>query len=392
MKRRHSKQPDDSYSIKSITDKEINSSPERFNYFLNNSTITIIPGTIKSASGVIFISTLNSGISSPYTLFRSQNNSEIKRRKIGIEQMIIKLVAVGNYEGSQQTWAGTSFPNNKNIEKEENFRKENDIQTEIFNKTKEKLDPVCPEIFYYSIEKDKDAAIHFLNNMKELANNEETAISMLDDFIKNIIDGIIPFLGILGMEMANGYHTLKNIYSDPLLDEKTIKQYENMARLRILDMVIKSGYSQNDYLGDNILVNPNITGYYKDENGNDIQGHILIIDFGYASKMPDEELEKMKTFIKLNQYENALCVFEDLPRLGYKSFYGWLYFKYNNVKKRSQNTNGKNNGDLIKLHISEIKAINDRFSHTTLGGIKSRRRKSYIVNKTNKNKNSKKDK
>ena len=84
--------------------------------------------------------------------------------------------------------------------------------------------------------------------MKELANNEETAISMLDDFIKNIIDGIIPFLGILGMEMANGYHTLKNIYSDPVIDERTIKQYENMARLRILDMVIKTGYSQNDYL------------------------------------------------------------------------------------------------------------------------------------------------
>ena len=53
---------------------------------------------------------------------------------------------------------------------------------------------------------------------------------------------------------------------------------EQMAKLQILNLALKTGYSQNDFHRANLLIDPNYEGMYKG-----LRGKVLIIDFGLAS-------------------------------------------------------------------------------------------------------------
>jgi len=326
--------------------------------FIQNSSITIIPGTTKSGSGAIFICNLNSGYDSPYESLRYSSDGS------SVDQIAIKLVATGEYSGK---WKGDYFTNEKNIESEDAFFNEQSIQKTIFNKTKSQFDPVCPAIIYYSVIKSQSSAVSFLDTLLSRIGSDENAANMLTDFKNGIETEKIPWLGVLGMEMASGYRTLKQIHADASIDKNAMKIYENMARLRILEMAEKTGYSQNDFHRENVLINTDMKGYFKG-----LSGHVLIIDFGFASLIPDKPFGEIMDNINKNNLVGALSVFEGLRRpdgapLNYYSLYGWLYFRYNHTIKngsvsmiQASKKNYDNNSALIALKNDRDDATRER--------------------------------
>jgi len=81
-----------------------------------------------------------------------------------------------------------------------------------------------------------------------------------------------------------------------------------------------------------MLVNPSVTGYY-----NGISGNALIIDFGYANKIPSEKLQEIKHLVSENKFAEALKIFntlvrsDNLPLSENPEVYGWLSYNFDNV-------------------------------------------------------------
>ena len=327
-----------------VTLKPNYNSKSAFNYFFSNSIIDVLPGTIKSASGVIFSCKLNDDIVSPYIASRRSSFGK------DVREIIIKLVAVNSVESvSKKTWSGESFaPTQKYVENESEFTKEIAIQKEVFEKTI--ADPACPAVIYSDI-KNKNDAIAFLS-INDYSTSSRDTTNIIVDFKKNILDNTIPFLGIIGMEIADGYITLRKLYESKI-DEETIRRFENMARLRILDMTMKTGYNQNDFNVDNVLINPDAIGYYVDT-----PGHVLIIDFGLALPITSEQNKTLTDLSNEKNYIEALTFIGNLtPQLTFISIYGWLYFRYDKYKNKAKKQASKVEQDQLNyLKESEIQA------------------------------------
>jgi len=313
----------------------IKTNPESaINFFIENCReIVWLRATGNSASGVIFTCTLNEGIESPYEMIRSTDF------KSPVKKILIKIVGIDSgvhdETGDEDEVKSWSVPSvfalvSKKLEEEETFKKEINIQTDIFLKTISYLNPLCPAPIYASIKKDKANARDFISKLKIPSGTNVTTIKILDGIIANIDAGSIPYLGILGMEIADGYDTFYDFYR--YTPTAKIRIYENMIRLKNIELALKTGYSQGDFHTGNMLINPSVTGYYAG-----IPGNALIIDFGYANKIPAEKLQEIKQLVSENKYAEALKIFNTLVRSDnlllseYPNFYGWLSYNFDNV-------------------------------------------------------------
>jgi len=310
---------------------------EAINFFIENcSKINWLRETANSASGVIFECILKEGVVSPYEMIRSTDF------KSSVKKILIKIVGIrsevrGEYD--DDTWSvpfKTVSPplGIKNLEKEETFTREINIQTDIFLKTISYLNPLCPAPIYASIKKDKANAIEFMSKLKmpdEYGLFSNATNRLITVIIEKITSGSIPYLGILGMEIADGYETFFDLYSRGSMRDN-IRTYENMIRLKNLELALKTGYSQGDFHTGNMLVNPSVTGYYAG-----IPGNALIIDFGYANKIPPEKLQEIKQLVSENKFVEALKIFntlvrsDNLPLSENPEVYGWLSYNFDNV-------------------------------------------------------------
>ena len=310
---------------------------EAINFFIENcSKINWLRETANSASGVIFECILKEGVVSPYEMIRSTDF------KSPVKKILIKFVGIRSEVPSEyddDTWSvpfKTVSPplGIKNLEKEETFKREINIQTDIFLKTISYLNPLCPAPIYASIKKDKANAIEFMSKLKipdEYGLFSNATNRLITVIIEKITSGSIPYLGILGMEIADGYETFFDLYSKDSIRDN-IRTYENMIRLKNLELALKTGYSQGDFHTGNMLVNPSVPGYYSG-----IPGNAMIIDFGYANKIPSEKLLEIKQLVSENKFAEALKIFNTLNRSDNRPLgenpevYGWLSYNFDNV-------------------------------------------------------------
>jgi len=310
---------------------------EAINFFIENcSKINWLRETANSASGVIFECILKEGVVSPYEMIRSTDF------KSPVKKILIKFVGIRSEVPSEyddDTWSvpfKTVSPplGIKNLEKEETFKREINIQTDIFLKTISYLNPLCPAPIYASIKKDKANAIEFMSKLKipdEYGLFSNATNRLITVIIEKITSGSIPYLGILGMEIADGYETFFDLYSRGSMRDN-IRTYENMIRLKNLELALKTGYSQGDFHTGNMLVNPSVPGYYSG-----ITGNAMIIDFGYANKIPSEKLLEIKQLVSENKFVEALKIFNTLNRSDNRPLsknpevYGWLSYNFDNV-------------------------------------------------------------
>jgi hypothetical protein len=174
--------------------------------------------------------------------------------------------------------------------------------------------------------------------------------------LKSFREEYFEWIGVLGMEIATGYIPLYELYN--LVKTDTELSYyewtEQMAKLQILDLALKTGYSQNDFHRGNLLINPNYEGFYKG-----LTGKILIIDFGFALKLKPDILSELKDNYKNGEYQQALNIFKSLERSdglkisNYPAYYGWLYGeddlkKWRKLKRREDAYYNSIMGRLVK--------------------------------------------
>lgn len=257
-------------------------SEEAINDFITNSDSIRLLGS--GSSGIIFEANLTPGTESPYEIFRSTNY------KSPVTTIIIKLVAIdvppnaaavdaaaaaataaaeayeadptdANHDAASSAAEHAEITANradeskldseviwhflknniKNVERRAAFLNEINIQTDIFLKTISYLEPICPAPIYGNIKLPVDAKA-FLDKLIVKTRVGGTTRQVIEHIKLRINDTQIPSLGIVCMEIAEGYDTLNNCYVDGTSINDIIK-FECMARLEYIRLALQTGYS-----------------------------------------------------------------------------------------------------------------------------------------------------
>jgi len=427
-----------------IKDKD----PEKaFHYFIQNRSYLHMIS--KTPTSVLLECTLNRDVlqNSPYLMLRPEDY------KSPIDCILIKLglvvTNIGNINNNERDYID-KFINlyfqmrereerkkqkmNSNHEKfknynisgtKQNFIDEINIQTDVFLKTIEYLDPICPGVVYGNVIDDMNESIKFISDLQkgcngethivltelqkvfgylyELSNDKNHVKKIIQDSINGVkgnkspsqltkddinklhileymarillIDESSKFnigLGIIAMEFVdNGYKTFGNLYNDILVNgfyKDQLENYENMARLKLIDLALKTGYSQCDFHWSNIMINPTLPGYYEG-----YEGRVMLIDFGYAKKIPPEKLTEIKDSYKNKDYMNCIKIIFDLGRIDgdpknifedYIHLFGWIPHLYSSLGKQQIENTPKMlnnlNEEIGSLIIAQEEAIYNR--------------------------------
>ena len=304
-----------------------------FDFFVNHSKIELFTNT--GSYGIILQATLHDNVESPYEMFGPNDFKDFKQP---VKYILIKLVSLNPDKDEEEEEEWYLEGKSKQTDSTDNFIKEVNVQTDIFFKTMEYLQPLCPAPVFSEIMTDKSKMENFLITLKNNTSEQKTK-KIFDEMIENIVWRSIPSLGVFGMEIAGGYYTMQ-MYYNICKKKNEFAHYESceqMAKLQILNLALKTGYSQNDFHMSNLLVNPNYEGFYKD-----LKGKVLIIDFGLASKLSSDNLNQIRENYQKENYSEALKTFETLKRSDgaiikeYPTYYGWIYNNAESFTKRDK--------------------------------------------------------
>ena len=178
-------------------------------HFIENSTFSLLSDS--SSFGIIFVATLNPG-----------NETNLKYMDLDnfgkpVTNMLIKLSFI--HDGKLRVIIPTISKRTVFID---DFINEVNIQTELFYKSYQYLQPICPAIL---------SALTIQLPLERQVKNLSGLLAILylkNDDIKTIIDIImthdnVTHIGIIAMEYADGYDLLYNCLEE---DRKAIEKYK----------------------------------------------------------------------------------------------------------------------------------------------------------------------
>jgi hypothetical protein len=317
-----------------------NNSPSVFNYnnyfdnFIKNSRLKVLSDS--SLYSIIFTSdflTNTRNIEPPYYSLRSQTFGQ------PINKIIVKLCAINlgkkerlNFEYKLQKYSEDEdedddiFVTNPGKESDQtldiglitkqmtsvtSFQTEVSAQIKTSLLTCNYLESLCPFPIYSKINNKYDS-LQFLNLLSKANPNNRLDVKIIIDSFKSIIsEGIIDGIGVIAMEIADGFMDLSQYYSDP-----NFELYKNMARYQLLQLAIDTGYTTGDYHMNNIMLNPNyskldieIPSYFKDQTA-----FAMLIDFGWSTPINNEKLTLIKQQFASKDFKSALTTLLSVPR------------------------------------------------------------------------------
>ena len=318
--------------------KKTEESANIFRNFINNSDITFLN---KGSQGIVLKATLQSPIPENYLQICPDDNYGRP-----VDTILIKVCAISAFD--------RQFPvDNKGsmmyTTKMDEFQNEINIQTDIYLKTVEYLQPLCPAIVYADI----------LPTFTEIVNLLIIKISSIPlRYQLNALKNSNVEFGLIGMEfMKDG---------TPLHNTEINETQLNVSRFALLELAIKTGYNHNDFHKGNIMIETT-TNYFADMNM-----RAILIDFGRAAKITPDVLQEIKEHVANKEYISALkllCSFKSSYSLihnpRYNSYYGWTCGNYNTddpvyFEELSKSIQKENGGDLgtIKKYIKNAEKTN----------------------------------
>ena len=284
---------------------------EAFDLFLNNSKFHVLDKVI---DGVILILTLNTyRVQSPYISTNYQTYGK------PITNIYLKVFFCHDFKQSTIT-LGNSGNLIFHVTTKDEFNNAVKIYKDAYFKTMDYLDPVCPALIHSNIY-GKDVGSQLLSAFKQGL----SSISPVKDSYGHVIMGDMNFhlqrgyinsIGIICTEYIEG-----TLSED--LNSRNYKLYKEMISYLILEIAIKTGYSQHN-LRDKIMINTKSTNYFEG-----IQGRPFLVHFSLAVKIPDDTLDMMKNYCNMGQYVNALSSLcsmqktEDLQLNPYLGSFKW---------------------------------------------------------------------
>jgi hypothetical protein len=178
---------------------------------------------------------------------------------------------------------------------EPEFWNEVRIQNELYKKTNDNLEPICPPIVYSEC-LDNATSRALLDMLFDNLDKSDIPpdlfrVMMADDPLNKIATKLkLPRyhgikLGIIGMGFTKGYQSLHSVVRGKDAAEK--KQYLDLAIYELLRLY-SIGYLHGDFSQENIMVNP--TYNYTGTNS----GRAIIIDFGMTFKHNEPDVDVLR--------------------------------------------------------------------------------------------------
>ena len=298
-------------------------SEQNFINFLMNSNIEYLA---KGSNGITFKATLKPG-SSYVSTYKNIDYLEYGKP---VNSLLIKLSILDEYSIINPITT-------------EDFKREVNIQTDIFLKTMNTLQPLCPAIVFSKIY-DKNISIDTRYNVldvisKNMKHNAYSIFIFIDELIKNSIS-----YTIIGMELIDKYNTVAKLMSDPTYNKTQQQTFIKMCQFIVIDMALKTGYSHADFHFSNIMINPNDTTYFDGYSG-----AVILIDFGFTVKLTPMQMSTIKNMGYSFDAMKYLC---NVPRSDNYNIATNNHEVYSDICNTTDPTNTIN-----ELHIAREKSV-----------------------------------
>jgi len=261
---------------------------------------------------------------------------------------------------------------------EKQIQDEINIQTDIFFKTFNYMQPLCPSIIYAEIIKDFSEKINILNLLRKAENlpfpleNNIIYNDNISIIVMEMIHNSIPLSNYI-YEINQNINKLKkyikdiqkennddnlqqiNIAMNNINGEKRKKEIvENISRYALLKLAIDTGYNHSDFHKGNILIQYDDT-YFKNINKSPI-----LLDFGRTTKLNLDILNSIKQKVEQKNYIGALTELckpfnSELQHTKFEnaSYFDWVCGDYEglngDIKKRLPDTVNIRIVELFKL-------------------------------------------
>jgi hypothetical protein len=333
--------------------------------FLKNSNVTLLSNS--SSYGIIFkVDINNTEYSSPYSMFRAKNFGG------RVKTLVLKICPLTNEYKKNRDFFLINGKEKKTTTVDD-FLREYYAQIFIALDTCKYLETICPFPVYVDFFKktskrddiyddiptipdtnindeegsptdymfdDKECLDIFKTKFENVEEHDDDSDLDDDDVVidtesdsdhfgggkKNVIEQLInylndkyDYLGVIAMEIADGYSTLKTFIDNPI----NYRKYQNFARYEIISMALEQRILHGDFHNENILINPNYEGYFNRRTGK-----AMLIDFGIINYLSDQDHDLLKNLISQNKYIEVINKIYQLsivqPLWDYK---GYAWFK-----------------------------------------------------------------
>lgn len=262
---------------------------ESFEHFLLNSTAHFLKtGTF----GMTYILTLNPGVESKYLSLDASTYGQ------PVRQLLLKTIFVYPLKVTLNVELKNGRREDKSTNTSNEFYEEVNIQTDVYLKTMQYLEPLCPAIVYANI-------VH--SRIDPLFNvvNKIVSTALTNDSKRKIDTYPGMGFGLIGMELMSSADTLCRF----IATKKWYESYIAKAYHTLIEFVIQTGYTHGDFHCGNFLLNNVITNYFWGK-----RGKVTIIDFGFAEKLSQKNYAKIKKLYNEQKYTDILLMLCDIPR------------------------------------------------------------------------------
>jgi len=219
------------------------------------------------------------------------------------------------------------------------FKNEVNIQTDVFQKTIHRAEPICPAILFSTIlrEGKKREFIQRLSKTDTSFKKHNLPYEHAEITFDELVNNQSISIGIIAMEFESGYERLFDFVNSSKISRERKIEYINYGLFIVLKLAIDTGYSQADFHTANIMIHPTMD-FFKKKSGRPV-----ILDFGYARKIPTSSMSKIRSLVKSGDYISALKWICSVKRSddsilvnpAWSSFYGWVCRDWDLLKNKS---------------------------------------------------------
>ncbi len=197
------------------------------------------------------------------------------------------------------------------------FKNECVIQDIVYRKSSHNGDSLCPRVLYYGLMKPL-----WLEQLIEKSDLKHSYFFM--ELLGMIRDDELS-VGTLCMEFLENYVSMFS-----MVDRKNHNEdkYMFMARQLIIELAVRTGYTQGDFHLKNIMFNETNDSFYRG-----IAGRPIFIDFGNATKINNEDMNDIMRLYEEKNYFEIIKIICSQKRPNAMTPYNWgrqnyVFFNY----------------------------------------------------------------
>jgi len=307
-------------------------SEDLFNDYLKNATkLTYISD---GANGIIYKLTVPESYTSGYSYIAPNNYGK------PVREIAIKLCVLTNSDINA-------------------FKNEVNIQTSIFKKSIQYLQPICPGILHSGVLRENKKN-YFIKRLLQIDPSIRSyKLPYLEseiDIATELLTNRKYFIGLIVMEYENGYKRLFDYINSKTLPKEMKIKYILYGLFIIIKLAIETGYSQADFHVANIMIHPSLDYFGKRS------GRPIILDFGYSRKIPQKTMNMIVSLVKSKDYISALkwiCSVKrsdesSITKEEWTSHYGWVCRDWDLLNSRSKLKKSSQSSHLSKKSLITV--------------------------------------